>query len=102
MVVQKGSSRALLSLRNVATSYGRIRALKGISLVLMPGEIVCLIGANGAGKTTTLKTICGLLKPNQGSIIFDADRSITALPPHRNRRTGNIPSYWKVARFLRA
>ncbi len=79
---QKGSSTALLSLRNVATSYGKIRALKGISLDVMPGEIVCLIGANGAGKTTTLKTICGLLKPNQGSIIFDG-QDITTLPPHR-------------------
>jgi len=73
---------ALLSLKNVATSYGKIRALKSISLEVRAGEIVCLIGANGAGKTTTLKTICGLLKPNQGKIDFDG-QDITLLPPHR-------------------
>ena len=72
----------LLSLQNITTHYGKIRALKGISLEIEPGEIVCLIGANGAGKTTTLKTICGLLKPTQGKL-FHKDEDITRLPAHK-------------------
>jgi branched-chain amino acid transport system ATP-binding protein len=72
----------LLSLQNITTHYGKICALKGISLQIEPGEIVCLIGANGAGKTTTLKTICGLLKPTQGKL-FHKDEDITRLPAHK-------------------
>ncbi|MGA9397912.1 MAG: ABC transporter ATP-binding protein [Anaerolineaceae bacterium] len=73
---------SLLSLQNITTHYGKIRALKGISLEIEPGEIVCLIGANGAGKTTTLKTICGLLKPTAGKL-FHRGEEITRQPPHR-------------------
>ncbi|MBN2257027.1 MAG: ABC transporter ATP-binding protein [Anaerolineaceae bacterium] len=73
---------SLLSLQNIITHYGKIRALKGISLEVETGEIVCLIGANGAGKTTTLKTICGLLKPTQGKLIHK-DEDITRLPAHK-------------------
>jgi branched-chain amino acid transport system ATP-binding protein len=62
---------ALLELRQVAISYGGIRAVKGIDLVVARGELVCLIGANGAGKTTTLKGICGLLPLREGTIIYD-------------------------------
>ncbi len=72
----------LLSLQNITTHYGKIRALNGISLEIEPGEIVCLIGANGAGKTTTLKTICGLLKPTQGKL-FHKEEDITRLPAHK-------------------
>jgi branched-chain amino acid transport system ATP-binding protein len=72
---------ALLSVQNVYTFYGKIRALEDVSLEVEPGEIVCLIGANGAGKTTMLKTICGLLKPSQGKILFDGEE-LTRLLPH--------------------
>lgn len=61
----------MLSLKNVVTCYGTIRALKGLSIDVGQGEIVALIGANGAGKTTTLKTISGLLTPSEGEITFD-------------------------------
>ncbi len=61
----------MLSLRNVVTQYGSIRALKGISMDVAQGEIVALIGANGAGKTTTLKSISGLLSPSEGEITFE-------------------------------
>jgi len=64
----------VLELSDVHTSYGNIRALKGISLKVERGEIVTLIGSNGAGKTTTLKTIIGTLKPRQGTIQFDGKR----------------------------
>jgi len=60
----------LLSLDNVKTYYGNIRALKGISMEVDEGEIVCLIGANGAGKSTTLMTISGVLVPIEGDITY--------------------------------
>ncbi|MFO7785757.1 MAG: ABC transporter ATP-binding protein [Desulfatiglandales bacterium] len=60
----------LLRLDNVKTYYGNIRALKGISLEVDEGEIVCLIGANGAGKSTTLMTISGVLIPIEGDVIY--------------------------------
>jgi branched-chain amino acid transport system ATP-binding protein len=62
---------ALLELRNVAGYYGSVRALKGISLRVEPGEVVTLLGANGAGKSTTLRTISGLLRPASGEIWFE-------------------------------
>ena len=58
----------LLELEDVKVSYGGIRALKGISLRVFPGEIVAMIGANGAGKTTTLKSIMGLLPIASGTV----------------------------------
>ena len=70
----------LLKLDNVRTHYGNIRALKGISMEVDHGEIVCLIGANGAGKSTTLMTISGVLIPVEGEIIYKG-RSITGLRP---------------------
>ena len=56
----------LLELDGIKTYYGNIRALKGISLKVDEGEIVCLIGANGAGKSTSLMTISGVLVPLDG------------------------------------
>jgi branched-chain amino acid transport system ATP-binding protein len=60
----------MLELNNVETFYGNIRALKGISLTVSEGEIITLIGANGAGKSTTLMTICGIVPPRTGEILF--------------------------------
>lgn len=51
--------------------YGRVEALRGVSLVVERGELVCLVGANGAGKTTTLKTISGIVRATAGRIVFD-------------------------------
>jgi branched-chain amino acid transport system ATP-binding protein len=65
----------LLEMRDVWAAYGKITALKGVSLKVFPGEIVCIIGANGAGKSTTLMTICNVVKPTAGDIVFDG-RSI--------------------------
>ena len=73
---------ALLELDNVEASYGRIRALKGISLGADKGEIVALIGSNGAGKTTTLRTISGLMHAAAGRIVFDG-KEITNEQPDR-------------------
>jgi len=60
----------ILELKNVHSGYGSIKALKGISLHVMPGEIVAIIGANGAGKSTTLMTICGIVKAEKGEILY--------------------------------
>ena len=61
----------MLELKDVHSGYGSIKALKGISLKVMPGEIVAIIGANGAGKSTTLMTICGIVKAEQGQIYYE-------------------------------
>ncbi len=58
----------MITVENLHTYYGHIHAVKGISFEVKQGEITALIGANGAGKSTTIKTICGLLKPREGTI----------------------------------
>ncbi len=78
---------ALLELQNIHTYYGKIHALKGISMRVEAGEIVTLIGSNGAGKSTTLRTISGLLKPRHGQILFKGQR-IDTLPPHEIVKLG--------------
>ena len=60
-----------LEIKDLRVAYGKIEAIKGISIIVEQGEIVSLIGANGAGKTTLLKTISGLLNPTSGSIEYD-------------------------------
>ena len=77
----------MLEISDVHTSYGNIRALKGISLQVAEGEIVTLIGANGAGKTTLLKTIIGTLKPERGEIRFKGAR-ISGLSTNKVVRLG--------------
>jgi len=72
----------LLKLEDIHASYGRIEALRGMTLEIGSGEIVCLIGSNGAGKSTTLMTISGVLKPSGGRISF-AGKEVHALPPHK-------------------
>ena len=72
---------SLLELENIHSYYGHIHALHGINLHVDEGEIVTLIGANGAGKSTTLRTISGLIQPQQGSIHLK-EHDITGLPPH--------------------
>lgn len=61
----------LLEIEDIHVHYGKIAALKGISVSVDQGEIVTLIGANGAGKTTTLKTVSGLRNLSSGAIRFD-------------------------------
>ncbi|MBT4287326.1 MAG: ABC transporter ATP-binding protein [Deltaproteobacteria bacterium] len=65
------SEQPILELKNVHSGYGAIKALKGISLKVMPGEIVAIIGANGAGKSTTLMTICGIAQAEKGEVFYD-------------------------------
>lgn len=72
---------ALLEVNNVHAYYGNIHALKGVSLTVNEGEVVTLIGGNGAGKTTTLRTISGLMNPQEGEVMFDGE-NINAYPAH--------------------
>ena len=60
----------MLELKNLQTFYGNIQALKDVSMEVSEGEIITLIGANGAGKTTTLMSICGIVPPRSGDILF--------------------------------
>jgi branched-chain amino acid transport system ATP-binding protein len=72
----------MLKIDDIKTYYGNIQALKGISLEIGTGEIICLIGANGAGKSTTLMSICGVAPPRAGRIVFE-DQEIQNLPTNR-------------------
>ena len=72
----------MLQLKNVQTFYGNIQALKGISIDISEGEIITLIGANGAGKSTTLMSICGIVPPRVGEILFMGE-PVHTLPAHK-------------------
>ena len=72
----------LLDVRDLRVAYGKIEAVKGVSLCVERGQVVTLIGGNGAGKTTTLRTISGLLRPVEGSILFEGE-PIEGVPAHR-------------------
>jgi branched-chain amino acid transport system ATP-binding protein len=63
----------VLRLRDVDTSYGRIRVLRRVSLEVGQGEIVCLLGGNASGKSTTMKTILGVVRPTAGTVEFDGE-----------------------------
>lgn len=77
----------LLKVTGIETFYGKIQALKGVSLEVEQGKVVTLLGANGAGKTTTMKTIAGLLKPKTGTVEFLGE-NITGMRPDQLLRKG--------------
>lgn len=77
----------MLNIQNLTTSYGQIKAIRGITLEVPEGKIVSLIGANGAGKTTTMRTIAGQLKPEAGTITFCGKR-IEGSRPHQIVKAG--------------
>jgi branched-chain amino acid transport system ATP-binding protein len=70
----------LLEISDVVTAYGRIEALKGVSLSVAAGSITCLLGPNGAGKTTLMLTVAGILRPKRGAIRFDGAQIAGWLP----------------------
>ena len=72
----------MLTVENIHVYYGNIAAVKGISIDVMKGEIVTLIGSNGAGKSTTMRAISGLVSPRRGSISFEG-RKISGMPGHQ-------------------
>ena len=72
----------MLKVDNIDVYYGAIHAIKGISIEVPKGEIVTLVGSNGAGKSTTLRTISGLMKPKNGTILFE-DKNIVGVSAHK-------------------
>ena len=72
----------MLKLVGVETFYGKVKALHGVSLEVLEGQLVCILGANGAGKSTILKTICGVAEPEYGIIHFE-DEQINNLEPEK-------------------
>lgn len=82
-------SQPLLSVRDLHIGYGRIAVVRGLSLTVGVGQVVCLIGANGAGKTTTLRGVSGLLRPTSGSVTFDGGE-IVGRAAHRIARLGLV------------
>jgi branched-chain amino acid transport system ATP-binding protein len=72
---------AVLEIADLVTAYGKIEALKGVSLAVAQGSITCLLGPNGAGKTTLMMTATGILRPRRGSIRFNGEE-IAGQAPH--------------------
>src|SRR6202044_3896525 len=77
----------MLEIEDVHAYYGESHILQGVSLLVGPGEIVCLLGRNGAGKTTTILTVMGYLHPRAGRIRYN-NREIASLPPYAVARLG--------------
>ncbi|WP_029557330.1 ABC transporter ATP-binding protein [Xanthobacter sp. 91] len=80
-----------LELDELRSGYGDVQVLDGVSLALMPGEIVALIGANGVGKTTLLRTVSGLVRATAGTVTLYGER-IDKLPAHRITAAGFVQS----------
>ena len=79
---------ALLTVENLAVSYGSVPAVNGVSLEIHAGELRVILGANGAGKSTIIKTLMGLLKPRAGKMRFDGEIDLGRLKPHQIHALG--------------
>jgi branched-chain amino acid transport system ATP-binding protein len=91
----------ILSVRNLETFYGPITAIRGISFDVSPGQIVTILGANGAGKTTVLKSVCGALDPQKGTVTFGG-KPITGREPDWVARSGiaHVPEGREIFPFM--
>ena len=91
----------LVAVEAVHTYYGKSHILHGVSLVVGKGEVVGLLGRNGVGKSTTLKTIMGLVQPNQGRVLLES-KPITGMPPHKLAKLGigYVPEDRRIFRLL--
>jgi branched-chain amino acid transport system ATP-binding protein len=76
-----------LRIEGIDCYYGNVQVLRGVTLELAPGEVLCLLGRNGAGKTTALKAIMGLVRPRWGRVLL-GDIDLTALPAHEVPKHG--------------
>lgn len=92
---------ATLDVAGLSVSYGAVRAIRGLSFVVRPGEFLGVLGANGAGKSTLLKAISGTVTPFQGRIMFD-DVDVRTLAPHRLPYLGiaHVPERRRVFKSL--
>jgi branched-chain amino acid transport system ATP-binding protein len=91
----------ILRVSNIETYYGPIQAIRGVTLQVPRGGIVTVLGANGAGKTTILKTISGVMDPEEGEIVFEG-RDIKRMVPDRVMRlgVGHVPEGREIFPFL--
>ncbi len=91
----------ILKVSNIETYYGPIMAIRGVSFDVPTGNIVTILGSNGAGKTTVLKTVCGVMDPQKGSVVFEG-REIQRMDPDRVMRLGisHVPEGREVFPFL--
>jgi branched-chain amino acid transport system ATP-binding protein len=91
----------LVAVEGVHTYYGKSHILHGVTLQVAPGEVVGLLGRNGVGKSTTLKTIMGLVRPAEGTIMLDG-QPISGLPAYRlaRRGIGYVPEDRRIFRQL--
>ena len=91
----------MLEVKDIHSYYGKSHILHGVSLNLQEGEMVCLLGRNGVGKSTTLKSIMGVVKPQQGSIRFH-DKELVGLAPYEIARlgVGYVPEDRRIFRSL--
>ena len=91
----------MIEVEGIHSYYGKGHILQGVSLRLMEGELVCLLGRNGVGKSTTLKSIMGIVKPTEGSILFDGRELIGRQPYEIARRgVGYVPEDRRIFRSL--
>src|SRR5215475_7548806 len=95
------TEQPVLKVSNVETYYGPIMAIRGVSFDVPQGGVVTILGANGAGKTTVLKTVCGVMDPQKGSVVFEG-REIQRLDPDKVMRLGvsHVPEGREVFPFL--
>jgi polar amino acid transport system ATP-binding protein len=92
------STRPLVSIVDVRKSFGSFQALRGVSLEVMPGEVVCIIGASGSGKTTLLRCVNQLVQPDSGAIWVDGELAGYRIEGRRLHRLGEA----EIARQRRA
>jgi branched-chain amino acid transport system ATP-binding protein len=94
-------SAPLLSVRNLETYYGPITAIRGVSFDVSEGQIVTILGANGAGKTTVLKSVCGAMEPQKGTVSFGG-RGIVGREPDWVARQGiaHVPEGREIFPFM--
>lgn len=91
----------MLEVKGIHSHYGKSHILHGVSLELKQGELVCLLGRNGVGKSTTLKSIMGIVRPTQGSILFDGQELVGRQPYQIARLgVGYVPEDRRIFRSL--
>ncbi|MDY7075484.1 MAG: ABC transporter ATP-binding protein [Chloroflexota bacterium] len=80
---------AFLEIRDVSSGYGEVQVLWGVSLELERGKLTALVGSNGVGKTTLLRTVVGLIKPWEGSVVLNG-QDVTRVSPHAKAARGAV------------
>jgi branched-chain amino acid transport system ATP-binding protein len=91
----------MLEIKDIRVHFGKLEAIKGVSLQVADGDVVALLGANGAGKTTILRTISGLIRPTSGEIWFNGQRIDRSPPPHIVKiGIGHVPEARRVFPYM--